>query len=861
MGDWGTTGPPMTVPTNFCRPLRLQVKTTHLAPGRIFLRGLLILLSGAYPSPGDEPRPSPGPKAAVLAPGVGQLTWPRALANQVSDYLYIERSGDGGASWSVVARRQVGASEYIDAALTAGKPYLWRVRGGDGSTSPATAEMTIPKDPAVPGSPSGLTAEPASPCRTILKWIPDALRSEDGFQVDRSADDGKTWRRVGNAWRGIVEFADLGLSPGTSYRWRVRSANAGGHSAWAEAGPAATPPAARVASPAAPSRLSALAADESRVSLEWALGDESEEGTRVEVSADGGASWEERLVVGRWSWQAYVTGLAPRTTYQFRVRAFNDGGDSPPSAPAAVTTLDTGKIYSPTGRNPRLFLTPQQWRIYRRMGADFAAAPSAPKTWGGRMYRALKANADRSHTTPAYGDYGQWAAIMFQITGDRDYARAAYERAMAQDRPGISGYAAADLNRVTIPGNNANHVREYFLDLVWIYDWIAAGLTPDQRRAYARGMAGYCKWCLAIDVDTYRGGFRCGPDQNPDSDQATGQYFGLACWDLVAVGDDPKAGFWTAETAFSPFCAVPGGFPVGGLRASADDYSSVVNAVTRRFAAYAAGGEWFESSEYNPGTGVLMGMGIEAIRMARSYEGDNQDYHAELRTVSRQLGLMEVLRFTPDLKQVWQWGDDETPRILGGNGYVSGRQTCLGLHAGLARGQPGVGPNCLGMAAELWRSAPASRNGGDAPNSRFYLRIDPYAARSPKSDLPRRHFARGMGLMYWHDGWDRASSFLGVFMPPRTLADHEVNFFGDFQLYRRGEWALTHPLGYGSLVPEGEAANSMLIGGLSSMAGLNLAPRDVDPASFRGSVAQEFGSQPRFAYLAGATSGNYYGKT
>ena len=115
--------------------------------------------------------------------------------------------------------------------------------------------------------------------------------------------------------------------------------------------------------------------------------------------------------------------------------------------------------------------------------------------------------------------------------------------------------------------------------------------------------------------------------------------------------------------------------------------------------------------------------------------------------------------------------------------------------------------------------------------------------------------------MYWHDGWRPGDGFLGVFMPPRTLADHEVNFFGDLQLYRRGEWALTHPLGYGSVAPEGEAVNSMLIAGLSSMTGANTAAGDTAPESFRGPIAQEFGDSPAFAYLAGTTWGNYYGPT
>jgi hypothetical protein len=72
-----------------------------------------------------------------------------------------------------------------------------------------------------------------------------------------------------------------------------------------------------------------------------------------------------------------------------------------------------------------------------------------------------------------------------------------------------------------------------------------------------------------------------------------------------------------------------------------------------------------------------------------------------------------------------------------------------------------------------------------------------------------------MGLVFARESWQRNASFFGAHMPSRPGIDHEVRYFGDFQLYRGGEWVLTHPIGYDA--SEAEHVNGMLLAGWSSM--------------------------------------------
>jgi hypothetical protein len=55
-------------------------------------------------------------------------------------------------------------------------------------------------------------------------------------------------------------------------------------------------------------------------------------------------------------------------------------------------------------------------------------------------------------------------------------------------------------------------------------------------------------------------------------------------------------------------------------------------------------------------------------------------------------------------------------------------------------------------------------------------------------------------------------------MQPWPGVDHALDYLADFQLYRRGEWVLTRPMGYAGPAVEPAAANGLLLSGFGALA-------------------------------------------
>jgi hypothetical protein len=197
------------------------------------------------------------------------------------------------------------------------------------------------------------------------------------------------------------------------------------------------------------------------------------------------------------------------------------------------------------------------------------------------------------------------------------------------------------------------------------------------------------------------------------------------------------------------------------------------------------------------------------------------------------------------LKQSYQWGDTQHPGDF--LGQLFQWQTTNGVLAGLSDRR--ASPYIQQLVLQLARLYSAAGNRVSEPSARMFLSFDPYAAGAAPSDLPLGWFADGQGLLTYRTGWDDQASMFGAHVPRQQLfVDHQVSYLGDFQLYRRGIWALTHPLSYGGPPILGEGTNSMLHAGFGSM------------AEFRDVVGMENDPQGGFAYLAGTTGGQKYPK-
>ncbi|MDX1905266.1 MAG: S8 family serine peptidase [Thermonemataceae bacterium] len=97
------------------------------------------------------------------------------------------------------------------------------------------------------------------------------------------------------------------------------------------------------APPSAPSTLQATAVSSSQIDLTWLDNASNETGYKVENSLDG-TNFTEIASLGANVTSYSNTGLSANTTYYYRVRAYNAGGNSAYSNTANATTLDDSAL-------------------------------------------------------------------------------------------------------------------------------------------------------------------------------------------------------------------------------------------------------------------------------------------------------------------------------------------------------------------------------------------------------------------------------------------------------------------------------------------------------------------------------------
>lgn len=441
---------------------------------------------------------------------------------------------------------------------------------------------------------------------------------------------------------------------------------------------------------------------------------------------------------------------------------------------------------SPTGRTPKLFWTSARQAIWNRMRSE-------NHPW----WKQIKANADLSGTSTArYADLGQWATMAYQVTGDPVYAQKAWAEANSR------------LKGTTPPDSSRNFTREHFIEYAWMYDWLYPALTDAQRQQWIDSLNYWADLCLGATSVSW--GTRLG-----DSDETTGHFFGIVLWDLASVGDNPRSGTLIPASK------------VGGLDQTSTSRNNMRNAVAD-YVKRAAGGVWIESSKYNMGTLQLLLMGADGVKTAVGAEK-----FPELTSFRKDVALAQMHEVSSNLSKPFQWGDNEEPRSLNRDR----RTSLMAMLAGLLTDDASVGP--------VTRNFLEAIRGTEEPAVRWMIFGNPYAASSDfRTGLATGHYAPGMGVMLARDTWASSGSLFGSHMASRPSVDHGVQYLNNFDLYRAGEYAVTHVIGYDAV--EGEHHNAMLLAGLSGM------------QEARGPIAQEFGSDGSYAYQVGATGGNRY---
>ena len=158
--------------------------------------------------------------ATAISPTQISLSWTDNATGE--DGYKIERM-QAGASFSQIAAINANLSSFTDSGLRDGTSYTYKVRAFN--TIPADSVYSNEATAVTPlQPPTNLTATTVSSSQINLSWS-DNSQAEDGYKIERKTVGGGDFIQVASVGTNVSAFADTGLSPNTTYIYRVRAFN------------------------------------------------------------------------------------------------------------------------------------------------------------------------------------------------------------------------------------------------------------------------------------------------------------------------------------------------------------------------------------------------------------------------------------------------------------------------------------------------------------------------------------------------------------------------------------------------------------------------------------------------------------
>ncbi|MDA2922990.1 fibronectin type III domain-containing protein, partial [Patescibacteria group bacterium AH-259-L07] len=185
--------------------------------------------------------------------------------------------------------------------------------------------------PAAPAVPEGLEATATGSTTIKVEW--NTMSGEESFQLNYVYSGGGT--TITGIAKDSILYNHTGLQKAETYTYKIRACNSSGCSNWSGTASATT-----LYPPVAPSNLRVTGTTSSSISLAWDDNSNNEKGFIVRRKK-GSGSWGNIILEGANRTSYSDTGLSSSTTYTYKVRAYNDGGDSGYSNTVSATTKST----------------------------------------------------------------------------------------------------------------------------------------------------------------------------------------------------------------------------------------------------------------------------------------------------------------------------------------------------------------------------------------------------------------------------------------------------------------------------------------------------------------------------------------
>jgi titin len=285
----------------------------------------------------NEIRITVGPPAtptgftATLRNLFADLRWTDASDNEQT--FELQRcTGVGCTDFVYIANASTNADSAVDAGIAVGNHYRYILRtNNQAGNSAFTAPVDLPVF--LPETPTNFDAQTFSATQVNLSWT-DGGTNELGFIIERCQNTGCTNFAVRDTVpANTVTYADAGLPQNQTFRYRLRSFNAIGLSAYTAVDSAETNV------PLAPDSLTAVALAADEILLTWADQSNNETQFVLEFCDGPGCVDFGFLALLPANIESFNhTGLVAGEFYSYRLQALGSAGSSPFTA---IATTDT----------------------------------------------------------------------------------------------------------------------------------------------------------------------------------------------------------------------------------------------------------------------------------------------------------------------------------------------------------------------------------------------------------------------------------------------------------------------------------------------------------------------------------------